>query len=152
MERAPPSVAALPRISFGSVVRGVAHLLCPPDTIELGAGFCLIWPATPLEFGKFRRRSELRRHVERLAVEAKQGAEFGLADARGVLQHGLEDRLQLAGDELMTRSTSAVAVCCSSDCRNSLSSRVFSMAMTAWAAKFVSNSICLSVNGRTSWR
>ena len=38
------------------------------------------------------------------------------------------------GDELMTRSTSAVAVCCSSDCRNSLSSRVFSMAMTAWAA------------------
>ena len=35
------------------------------------------------------------------------------------------------GDELMTRSTSAVAVCCSSDSRNSLSSRVFSMAMTA---------------------
>ena len=45
----------------------------------------------------------------------------------------------------MTLSTSAVAVCCSSDCRNSLSSRVFSMAMTAWAAKFLSNSICLSV-------
>ena len=41
------------------------------------------------------------------------------------------------GDELMTCSTSAVAVCCSSDCRNSLSSRVFSMAMTAWAAKFL---------------
>ena len=47
------------------------------------------------------------------------------------------------GDELMTRSTSDVAVCCSSDSvrsvvrwRNSLSSRVFSMAMTAWAAKF----------------
>ena len=37
----------------------------------------------------------------------------------------------------MTLSTSAVAVCCSSDCRNSLSSRVFSMAMTACAAKFV---------------
>ena len=36
----------------------------------------------------------------------------------------------------MTLSTSDVAVCCSSDCRNSLSSRVFSMAMTAWAAKF----------------
>ena len=36
----------------------------------------------------------------------------------------------------MTRSTSAVAVCCSSDCRNSLKSRVFSMAMTACAAKF----------------
>ena len=45
--------------------------------------------------------------------------------------------------ELMTLKTSDVAVCCSSDsvrsvvrCRNSLSSRVFSMAMTAWAAKF----------------
>ena len=36
--------------------------------------------------------------------------------------------------------------------RSSLSSRVFSMAMTAWAAKFCTSSICLSVNGRTSWR
>ena len=49
-----------------------------------------------------------------------------------------------------------VAVCCSSArslvrC-SSLSSRVFSMAMTAWAAKFFTSSICLSVNGRTSWR
>src|SRR5215470_1954986 len=35
------------------------------------------------------------------------------------------------GDELMTRNTSAVAVCCSSDCLNSFNSRVFSMAMTA---------------------
>ena len=26
------------------------------------------------------------------------------------------------------------------------------MAMTAWAAKFETSSICLSVNGRTSWR
>jgi hypothetical protein len=40
------------------------------------------------------------------------------------------------GDVLMTRSTSAVAVCCSSDSRSSFSSRVFSMAMTAWLAKF----------------
>ena len=59
----------------------------------------------------------------------------------------------------MTSSTSDVAVCCSSDSlrssvrwRNSLSSRVFSIAMTACAAKLVSNSICLSVKGRTSWR
>ena len=36
--------------------------------------------------------------------------------------------------------------------RSSLSSRVFSMAMTAWAAKFLTNAICLSVKGRTSWR
>src|SRR5215472_13657215 len=26
------------------------------------------------------------------------------------------------------------------------------MAITAWSAKFVTRSICLSVNGRTSWR
>ena len=31
--------------------------------------------------------------------------------------------------------------------RSSLSSRAFSMAMTAWAAKFVTSSICLSVKG-----
>ena len=54
----------------------------------------------------------------------------------------------------MTFSTSAVAVCCSSASlklsvrwRSSASRRVFSMAMTAWAAKFVTNSICLSVKG-----
>ena len=35
-------------------------------------------------------------------------------------------------ERLMTLSTSAVAVCCCSDSRSSLSSRVFSMAMTAW--------------------
>ena len=35
------------------------------------------------------------------------------------------------GDELMTLRTSAVAVCCWSDLRSSLSSRVFSIAMTA---------------------
>ena len=39
--------------------------------------------------------------------------------------------------ELMTFSTSEVAVCCSSVSRSSLSSRVFSMAMTACAAKLV---------------
>ena len=36
--------------------------------------------------------------------------------------------------------------------RSSLSNRAFSMAMTAWAAKFCTSSICLSVKGRTSWR
>ena len=63
------------------------------------------------------------------------------------------------GELEMTFSTSEVAVCCSSDSvrssvrwRSSLSSRVFSMAITAWAAKFCTSSICLSVNGRTSWR
>ena len=61
----------------------------------------------------------------------------------------------------MTWSTSDVAVCCSSASvrsavrwvrsavrwRSSLSSRAFSMAMTACAAKFLTNAICLSVKG-----
>ena len=54
------------------------------------------------------------------------------------------------GEELMTRSTSAVAVCCSNASRVSVMSRAFSIAMTACAAKFCSSAICLSVNGRTS--
>src|SRR6516162_37517 len=63
------------------------------------------------------------------------------------------------GELEITRSTSEVAVCCSSASvksfvrwRSSFSKRVFSMAMTACAAKFFSRSICLSVNGHTSWR
>ena len=40
------------------------------------------------------------------------------------------------GELLITCSTCDVAVCCSRDCRNSLSNRAFSMAMTAWLAKF----------------
>ena len=53
-----------------------------------------------------------------------------------------DDLEHLGGRGLLLQQTS----------RSSLSSRVFSMAMTAWAAKFVTSSICLSVNGRTSWR
>jgi hypothetical protein len=63
------------------------------------------------------------------------------------------------GELEMTPSTSEVAVCCSSDSvrssvrwRNSMSRRVFSMAMTACAAKFETSAICLSVKGRTSCR
>ena len=60
------------------------------------------------------------------------------------------------GEWLMTRRISLVAVCCSSASvrsrlrdSSSLNSRVFSIAMTAWSAKVLSNSICLSENGRT---
>ena len=56
------------------------------------------------------------------------------------------------GEELMTCNTSAVAVCCSNASRVSVISRAFSIAITACAAKFCNSAICLSVNGRTSWR
>jgi hypothetical protein len=58
------------------------------------------------------------------------------------------------GELEMTPSTSEVAVCCSSDSlrssvrwRSSLSSRTFSIAMTAWAAKVFSIASCLSESG-----
>jgi hypothetical protein len=50
---------------------------------------------------------------------------------------------------LITRNTSAVAVCCSSASSYSVIIRAFSMAMTACSAKFCSNAICLSVKART---
>ena len=63
------------------------------------------------------------------------------------------------GELDMTRSTSAVAVCCSSNSvrsavrwRSSFNNRAFSMAITASAAKFLTTSICLAVKGRTSCR
>ena len=60
------------------------------------------------------------------------------------------------GEVEMTCSTSDVAVCCSKDslssrvraCTSS-NSRTFSVAITAWSAKVVTSSICLSVKGRT---
>ena len=60
------------------------------------------------------------------------------------------------GELEMTFSTSEVAVCCSSAsvssrvraCTSS-NSRTFSIAITAWSAKVVTSSICLSVNGCT---
>ena len=48
----------------------------------------------------------------------------------------------------MTLSTSAVAVCCCRDSRSSLSSRVFSMAMTAWLGE-VADQFDLLVGERT---
>ena len=59
---------------------------------------------------------------------------------------------KLPGEALMTCNTSAVAVCCSSASRCSVISRAFSIAITAWAAKFFNSAICLSENGRTSLR
>ena len=102
--------------------------------------------------------AELRGQVARRHRRSETDVpNFGLADASRVLQHGFEHRLQLAGradDDLehlggrgLLLSIGEIVVRASS-----LSSRVFSMAMTACAAKFCTSSICLSVNGRTSWR
>src|SRR5262249_43932591 len=63
---------------------------------------------------------------------------------------------RLKVERLMTLSTSAVAVCCSSDSVSSFvracsasNRRTFSMAITAWSAKVCNSAICLSEKGRT---
>ena len=60
--------------------------------------------------------------------------------------------VRLPGELLMTCSTSAVAACWLSASRVSVSSRAFSIAMTACAAKVCSSAISLSIKGRTSCR
>ena len=111
------------------------------------------------QFAPCGRRIVHRPDVEDVSVVKQEIAELGLADVRCVRQHRLEHRLQLAGRRtddaqhfgcrrlLLQRFSEIVSALTSS-----LSSRVFSMAMTAWAAKFCTSSICLSVKGRTSWR
>ena len=49
-------------------------------------------------------------------------------------------------------SSRNVASALSRAARISSISRAFSIAITAWAAKFCNRAICFSVNGRTSWR
>ena len=100
--------------------------------------------------GPCRRGTVHRRHPEVISFVKEQRTELRLADTRRILQHGPEHGSSSPGELEMTWSTSEVAVCCCSDSRSSLSRRVFSMAMTACVAKFSTNAICLSVNGRTS--
>ena len=95
------------------------------------------------------------RAIERVALALGDGALIGLAQPRRRFTSVSSTVCRSKVERLMTLSTSAVAVCC---CSNSASprcavctssnSRTFSMAITAWSAKVVTSSICLSVNGR----
>src|SRR5262245_44520410 len=69
-------------------------------------------------------------------------------------QHGLQVECGVDRLRHLAERTQLLTDCPSSSvrARNSVSSRTFSMAMIAWLAKFVTKSICLSVNGRTSCR
>ena len=97
--------------------------------------------------------------VGTFALAEIAGCQLRLAEPRSVSQHCLEYRLQFARRTAYDLRTSEVAICCSRASANSsvrflssLSSRAFSMAMTAWCGEVLTSSICLSVNGRTSWR
>ena len=71
-----------------------------------------------------------------IAVPSKHDAAISASHSRAADSASVSSTVCRSNVErLMTLSTSAVAVCCCSDSRSSLSSRVFSIAMTAWAAK-----------------
>ena len=76
-----------------------------------------------------------------------QTAERGPAQPDAFSSIASNTGARLPGEALITCSTSAVAVCCSSASRCSVISRAFSIAITAWSAKFCTSSICRSVNG-----
>ena len=92
-----------------------------------------------------------RHGAKALAVIGRQDAERGArTGACAFSSIASNTGARSPGEELMTCSTSAVAVCCSNASRVSVMSRAFSIAMTACAAKFCNSAICLSENGRTS--
>ncbi len=91
---------------------------------------------------RFLRKAVGRGMIILVTALAEQRRLIGAAQARRGLNQRVEHRLEVDNDSLK----SAVRW------RNSFSSLTFSMAMTACLAKLLSNSICLSVKGRTSWR
>ena len=108
-----------------SLIFGARSRTCG-DSRELVAFAKTDRPCPPRKAAlRFDQRIEHRLQIERRAADD--------------LEHVGGGRL------LLQRFVSSVALHLSS-------SRAFSMAMTAWSAKFLTNSICLSVNGRTSGR
>jgi hypothetical protein len=101
-----------------------------------------------------------RSDTKNLSIAEIHVSESGLANAHRVCEYGLENRLQLPGrrrDDLQhlggrglllqrLAESARVRACTSSN------SRTFSIAITAWSAKVVTSSICLSVNGFTALR
>jgi hypothetical protein len=103
----------------------------------------------PDRLGPCRGSARQRVMPEPVSLGQQQVAELGIANARAFARSDSKTGCSSPGELEMTLSTSEVAVCCCSDSRSSLSRRVFSMAMTACRAKFLTSSICLSPNGRT---
>ena len=91
--------------------------------------------------------------MQAIAVPAVDASKLGVADADCILQHGLKHRRKIAGraadnlEHLRRRrlllqrlgKLAVRSVRSSVRWRSSFNSRVFSMAMTAWPAKFWTN-------------
>jgi hypothetical protein len=77
---------------------GAFHLARPPIMRRLPYCRSSIRPKLePLPKTSFSISAAASGGFSRLAVEAEQRTKLGLADARGILQHGLENRLQFSG-------------------------------------------------------
>ncbi len=100
-----------------------------------------------------RRKSEDRNQDGRRRLADRRRPLARIAKTSGRLDKSVEHGLQIEGraaDDL--QHVGGRGLLLQRFAAISLSSRVFSIAITAWAAKFCTSSICLSVNGRTSWR
>src|SRR5262249_12446485 len=93
------------------------------------------------KLGKGGRDVVGRNQMQRLAVPAVDGSELGVTEPNRILEHSGKDRLKITGRARDDLKHMDAAVCCSSASRSSLSSRAFSMAITAWAANVVTSSI-----------
>ena len=81
---------------------------------------------------EFLRSVEGRRHPQQLAIETEDERAVGSAEPNRASATVSNTARRSNAERLMTSSTSAVAVCCSSRfAQLALSSRVFSIAMTA---------------------
>ena len=150
---------ALPQIGgvnqlFGRDVR--------PKSVSVGAGNAV----NGLGFGERWWQIMHGHELQSVALPAMDGPHLASQMRTAFSSMVANTGCRSPGELEMTWSTSDVAVCCSSASvsstvrsvrsvvrwRSSLSNRAFSMAITAWAAKFLTSSICFSVKGRTSWR
>ena len=92
----------------------------------------------PERLGESWRRILHCNELNGITVRAINISKRGIANASAFFNMAWKTVSNAPGDALMMRSTSDVAVCCSNAsvrsvvrCRNSLSNRAFSMAMTA---------------------
>ena len=107
----------------------------------------------------FRWKPKIRRQPYHIALAADDHGLIGVAKPGGGLDHRIQHRLQIEGraaDDLQHVAGRGLVferlLRSPVRCRNSPSSRAFSIAITAWAAKSVNRAICLSVYRRTSLR
>ena len=106
---------------------------------------------------RFRREGNSCCYAVHLAIAAVDRAVAGVAEPGGRFGKGVEHRLQIEGraaDDLQHVAGRGLVferfLEVGGALRNSPSSRAFSIAITACAAKFCSSAICLSENGPTS--